>query len=368
MRTIELSDDKLRSALRRLAAGEHVESPKGHRFVAECWRSADRLVEVIESQWRLDPTFGFDTASASFAALALRDLGMNSIAQSIEAEVREWWTVSAAQLPVAAVELTAEGQDFVEIRKTMAEEDALTRCAWSELDADSLDFDVAHRMWVSGIMLKLFAASGNSSDVHRLTEALSAHQHESGAFYPDRIPWVTARVVIGLAATGATYQSSTSVRRACDWLTSPRPLGPSQFGVVEGGTGRWSSDVLTTALVLLALSEAQATELEIHCEAIRSGCAYLLAKRNEWFRPTREIETALVVQALVACGTPWRSLRTELRGLFHWANSVDAWSSLHAPAWNLETETCKTPFVASSAIETLMMIARRESGAISSLI
>lgn len=244
------------------------EATLGATFLARAWGSLGRLVHHIVAQVEADPTWGDNTGSSVFAAQALGELREDAW-QPVGSFLRSRWRIAAGPTLEPAPEPPRERIDFHEIREAMAEEERTVDYPASQR-AKNLDCDLMHRTWALGLLLGFEgrAPARNASRVSQLVAIAERTQLSNGAFYPDRVPWITARVLLGLAAAGESVGTSHVVRRACDWLRSPAPRGPYAFGRWPSGTGRWNTPLMTTAMCIGALV---ATGVTLTDRCVQSG-------------------------------------------------------------------------------------------------
>ena len=326
----------------------------GSAFLANAWQSARVLTRYASHQTREDPTWGNNAASAIFAAepLARFDVG----AWELIAEfVRSSWTVTSDRLPAPCTQPTSERIDFDEIAKRMVEEDERSEVRAHSIRASQVDLDRTHRTWMLGLLLG-FEANAPARRPERIAELVAcaaAAQDADGWFYPPRIPWVTARVLLGLAAAGESVHTSPIVKEACDWLRSPVPKGPSQFGVWDSGTGTWNSTTVTSAMCLLALVRCG---VALDDPTVTAAHSFLLAKRDAWLAVGQEMDAAEALQVLLLSGDSWRSLQDDLGRLLHWARDREAWSTALHSAADVQDESCKVPQIAGSMVRLVWAI------------
>jgi hypothetical protein len=355
-------DSQIRAMLSRLdlvslrTAGDH----HGSQFLLQAWRSVTVLCRYVARQTAADPTWGDNTASQVFAAECLASMGDVASWEQIARLLRARWEVTGGSLPQPVGGPPKERVDFDEIYKTMKEEDDLgARLPWTLLTADDVDRDRMHQTWVLGLLLGFEGAAPvrDAGRVRLLQSAAESIQDPQGWFYPDRVPWVTARVVLGLAELGLTVESSNSVRLACDWLRSSPPDGPFDFGVWQAGTGRWNTDVMTTAMVMLALARAGVDPSD---SCLQDAMAYLVSKRSEWSAPDKEIDTTLAIESMLASGRSWRELLDEIQLVLGWSRGQQPWSEATVVASESHTESSKVSLVASSLINVVWDTVRAE--------
>jgi hypothetical protein len=333
----------------------------GAAFLADCWNSLRVLVDLLKRQQVGDPTWGDNVASATFAAEAFGALGMRDEWSKTAEYIRSRWLYSSptsdGHLPMHSPGETAEFDDFREIVRAMREEDEILPPNEDDA-ADQIDVDRFHRNWVLGLLLgfESRALDGRRDLVNALIAMAMASQEDSGAFYPRRVPWVTARVLLG-AASCAHRDADEVVVRAAGWLRSPRPHGPRSLGVWKPRTGRWNTDLQMTAMALLALGRAGFSASD---PAIKSGLSYLRDGRGEWYRAGKEIDCAQAVEAALVLGGSWREYDSELRSLLEWARDARAWIHAGSLASVVQDESSKAPAVAASLISIIWETVRAE--------
>jgi hypothetical protein len=330
----------------------------GAAFLAHSWTSLRVLVRFLSQEARKDPTWGDNVASAVFAGEAFAALNLVDDWQRTAEYVRGRWSVdNTEELPTTMSE-TAEADDFLAISEAMREEDALDPPP-AGAEADSIDLERFHRTWVLGLLLGFEGTALHVETRRRdaLLTIASNMQLPSGAFYPERVPWVTDRVLLGLASLGEGVHASDVAQAAATWLRTRRPVGPYSFGVWRPGTGRWNTELQTTAMTLLALGRAGVPPSD---NSVRRGITYLRDGRAEWYRPGKEIDCSQAIEAALVLGGSWRDFSQEIRSLLSWAQDVKAWSAVHAKASEVQDESSKVSAVASALIGIIWETVREE--------
>lgn len=320
----------------------------GSAFLAAAWQSARALTRYVSQQTRADPTWGNNIASAIFAAEPLARFDV--AAWELLAEfVRSSWTITTGSLPVPSGHPTTERIDFDEIGKRMVEEDERATANAHAMPGSQIDLDKTHRTWMLGLLLGFEANAPvrQPERIETLIASASATQDADGWFYPPRIPWVTARVLLGLAAVGESIHTSATVKAACDWLRSSAPNGPSQFGVWDSGTGTWNTTAVTSAMCLLALVKCG---VPLDDPSVKAAHSFLLAKRDAWLAAGREMDAAEALQVLLQSGDDWRAVQDDLTRLLHWTRDREAWSMALQSAADAQDESCKVPQIASCMV------------------
>lgn len=320
----------------------------GTAFLGKAWETFQLLGNYLTKQAAADATWGDNTASAVFAAQAFSDLG-NAAWETTNTFLRSRWQVSGSgQLPEPIGSPPVEQIDFDQmIRDTMAEEERAGRFSYpSGQRSDEIDFVRMHRTWVLGLLLGLEGAARRPEPdlLQSLKKCAEKNQERDGAFYPQRVPWVTARVLIGLSMAGQSVLTSAVVKRACDWLRRPWVAsGPYRAGCWEPGTGRWNTRVGTTAMCVNALVRCGVPTTD---PAVQAGTKFLLSNRREWVKPGQEIDGVFSLSTVLTVNGRWREVKNELQTLLGWIRNREAWSEAGRKASDSHQESCKVAQVA----------------------
>lgn len=341
--------DALRALQARVGFKSHAELTRRNAAGVEIWRAFNALVERIEIQQSRDPTWGRSPASAMFAVQTLREVGKVSAASASIAFMRSHYSVERGKLTVRTDGLATES-DFREIGTRMFEEDVIRGGqGGARTPAGEVNIPRFHRQWLSGVLLSAEAAyASTAADVRELADLVEAEQMASGAFYPERVPWVTARVLMGLAAAGRTIETSASVRRATEWLLRDESEGGcSRHGTWESGTGTWNTELETTAMVLMALAA-----VGVDCSQARFDVArtLLLDGRASWTKPGSELDGASAIQAYVESGGAWEDVADEAQALSRWAKGDLLWENVARSAEESHRQSCEVAQVASHLV------------------
>ena len=345
-----LAVDTLRALHARAGFKDRPRLNRRAAAVVELWDAFNAVLERIENQQTRDATWGSIPSSAMFAVMAFAEVGRVDLARDSVAFLRRHWRLSEGKLDVVTKGLSTI-EDFDQIHLAMQEEDAERGLdlptGW--LPAAEVDVDKFHRTWVSGLILCTEAAA-QYGDVSLMKLALlvESEQVDSGAFYPERVPWCAARVLMGLAACGRTVDTSPAVARSVNWLLRDRADGgASSNGLWQSGTGRWNTTLETTCMVLLALG---AVGHDCSDERLQIARAYLLSQRNRWTTPGKELDGALAIQALLDTGGSWEDVAPEAQTLSRWTKGEALWQSAVRSAKESLDQSCRVAQIASHLV------------------
>jgi len=320
-----LTVDSLRALQARAGLKDRPRLNDRAAAVLSIWQAFDAIVEKIESQQQKDSTWNETPSSAMFAILALSEVGKPELARDSLRFLREHWSISNGQIVVTTAGLNTRA-DFAGIQIEMSKEDARQpSTAVISQPAATLDVERFHQTWFLGLVLCAEAAAREPGvDLDRLVSLVEASQlKESGAFYPARVPWCTARVLLGLAACGRTVHNSACVEQAANWLLRPISNGgPLRDGAWDGGTGIWNSRLETTAMVLLALS---AVGFDVSDKRLGKAKDFLLSARQDWTKAGMELPGVIAIQAYLETGGAWEDVVHEAQSLSSWARGKALW-------------------------------------------
>lgn len=332
------------------------------RIMTGAWQSMDAIIDRIVDQQRSDPSWGRTPSSAMFAVQALLAVGKAEHAEKSIAFLRNCYLLTDGQVSLQRADLDTTN-DFIGIRDCMIEEDGVTdayiEAPVFENGAD-VDPDRFHETWLMGVIL-CAEALWAPSDRHRI-EALADEAERRltppGFYYPARVPWCTARVLMGLALCGRTVVNSDAVRLASEWLLAPRESGgPFNNGLWDSGTGTWNTAVETTAMCIVALLLAKSDPSD---SRIQKALSELLARRSEWTRPGREIDGAMALQAFAMLRTDWRLVLPELNRLAMWSRGEATWRRATASSKETLEQSCRVAEVGALLVDVLWRMLRSD--------
>lgn len=293
-------------------------------LLAEYWQDLDYLLDKIVTQQKDDPTWGGDASSATFAIEALCSLGMAGWAKKSIAFLRESYWTDKDGLHVKVADI-ATFYDFNQIRNKMITEDRGRKSTSIAEPGEEIDADLFHENWARGVVLCAESTIGDRSapELVELAKLVEKSASESGYFYPGRVPWCTARVLIGLGACGRTVTNSNVVRKGTEWLLRPTKLGGVfHDGMWDPGTGGWNTPIETTALCIIALISIGT---DTNDPRLVRAIDYLIAEKKKWVEQDCEIDGVLAIEAYSMMGKQLDTISSELRTLSKWIKGKTLW-------------------------------------------
>lgn len=311
-------------------------------LIVEIWHAFLAVLERIEQQQRLDPTWGRDPSSAMFAAQALARVGKTEAALRSINFLRQHWRITSDAIEIDLGAFSTK-RDFAKIIEAMEVEDKVIGEGVSP--AATINADRFHKTWLTGVILCAEAvAEPRHAQTSQLIAAIEAEAEPSGNFYPARVPWSSARVLLGLAGVGRTIHNSAAVRECVKWLQQDQKNnGARRAGIWSGGTGTWNRDLETTALVLLALDAAGT---DTSTEAISRQ--FLRSQQSQWTAQGEELDGAVALHAYLETGGDFSEVAESARHLSVWARGEALWRD--ATARSDFEQSCRVAQIAAHLV------------------
>lgn len=340
-----LAVDSLRALHARAGFKERPQMNRRAAALVELWAAFNSMLERIEHQQSLDPIWGTAPSSAMFAITAFAEIGKTELANESIEFLRKHWVVDGGKIIVTTDGFSTK-EDFDKIQEAMIAEDVNE--TYSQ-PGDAINIEQFHSTWLLGVLLcaesKVLKPKIPLDTLSNLVEKC---QLASGAFYPERVPWCTARVLLGLAACGRTYETSDYVKRSVQWLLLERSEGGACYGGVwNSGTGSWNTTLEVTGMVLLALA---AVGYDCSDERLLNARAYLLSQREQWTSPGKELDGALAIQAYLDTGGDWEEVASPAQYLSRWAKGTAFWQNATKTARDSLDQSCRVAQIASHLI------------------
>lgn len=323
-------------------------------ILVDYWQSVDALLDKMINQQKEDPTWGQVPSSITFVVETLSKMGMHKDAEKSIEFLRDSYQRTVEGLPVK-IDKLATSYDFQQIKEKMIFEDKGVKKERHKPKfyepAKEIDERRFHENWVRGLILCAEAAYGQKSktELTELAELVEKSAHELGYFYPDRVPWCTARILIGLGACGRNIHNSEVVKKSATWLLTPREKnGALEDGIWNAHTGGWNSPIETTALCITALISVG---VEKNHPVITQAINFLLDNKDEWIKQGSELDGVAAIEAYSLLDSDWGKVLPEVRSLLRWAKEQALW--LHATKRSDETftQSCRIAQVASILVK-----------------
>jgi hypothetical protein len=344
-----LAVDSLRAIQKSAGFKELPQLNRRASTIVEIWQTFNSLVERIEQQQHADATWGNTPASAMFALQAFSEIGRPKLGEKSINFLRAHWKIKSGRIKCRTSGFATK-HDFEQIQGCMLEEDKIMSSSWPKSWAPTNEIEInrIHETWVLGIILCVEAcAEVPFMELSKLASYVEREQSDDGSFYPSRVPWVTARVLLGLAACGRTIDTSENVRSAVNWLLKDESMGgPFQKGVWHSGTGKWNSTVETTGMVLLALS---AVGYDCTNDKLDQARSLLQGNLDKW-KAGNELDEALSIQAYLETGGNWEDVAHYSQQLSQWARGEAFWSGARRSAKDSFDQSCRVAQIASHLI------------------
>ncbi len=218
-------------------------------------------------------------------------------------------------------------------------------------DPETLDLDRFHRNWLLGLAAGVEAVRPirRPEQIKALHEIARRELLPHGALYPSRVPWLTARVLLGLTAAGYSVDTSQVVSYASRWLRELAPRGPSQpRGGWLSGTGQWNSAGTTSAMCATALIDSGVGL----SNPIFSGLpGFFLSELERTPTPNNEIDVMLMLEALRHLDEWGEPCEQRLAEILLWSNNKQIWDQANIDPNEYKEESSKIPMVACSLLD-----------------
>jgi hypothetical protein len=353
------------SVLKLIEQGEALGTPSRTQeqiqAIAAVWKSTDRLLKKLEDQQLEDPTWGNAISSAFFACQALCTVGKYGEAKGSIDFLRTVYGTNDGRLEVDTRKLSTVS-DFAEIKKRFAREEQIG--AFDDRhnleSSENADMELFHANWASGLILgaEAYYKELSSKQLTELAIAVEKRVERGDFFYPARVPWATARVLLGLAECKRTVDNSPVVRRVADWLLRSREDGGARDGIGwNPGTGGWNTPMETTGMVISALL---AVGVPGNNPIIRRAMDHLYAQKTQWTRAGNELDGAIALDSYLALTGDWVSVQDEALYLARWADTIALWRNATVEASKTQEQTCRAAATAAFLIKPMWVSLRKD--------
>jgi hypothetical protein len=190
---------------------------------------------------------------------------------------------------------------------------------------------------------------GNRESQSELAEAILQQALDSGSYYPEEVPWVTARVLIALGRAGYSLYTTPKIRQCVDWLLRPvNEGGACEDGIWTPNTGDWNTITETVSMVLIALSSVGFSSDDSRLAIAKNQ---LIQTQNFWMEEGRELDATLAIRALIETGTSWDYLSESATILGDRALKSAVWNEVVSSAAETLKQSCRTAQIASDLVK-----------------
>ena len=267
------------------------------KAISPIWNALHCFEQEISIQTEKDPAWG-DTPSSMFFVLKVASLlGVtDDYTNVLEAFCLKFDVVAPDAVELKFDQITTT-HDFEKIKQKMIEEDGQRQNIPFET-GDNFNASTAHKNWCLGMIVGLkdeLIKNGHQELYEAAVKDLFKTQNSFGYWYPRRIPWVTARIVIGLTQAGYSV-ANHHIKKAIDYFWDI--LAGKNYW--EAHTGGWNSIYETSALCLEAIYKSGFKTAEN--SKIKQVVKYLMENQTAWMVTGKEVDGSATACCLAKIG------------------------------------------------------------------
>jgi len=254
--------------------------------ISPIWSALHEFENELATQTQKDPSWQNTPSSMYFVLSSASLLGVVDSYKNVLSKFCENFYVENGKLKLRYDKLKTT-YDFTQIRKRMIDEDK-EHTEYTELFESGMELDCeeAHKNWVLGLVVGLrdeLSKFGYNHIYEIAVGDLFSSQQSDGSWYPRRVPWVTARILIGLSKAGYKY-SDEPIKKGIEYLFSN--LGESNFW--EARTGGWNNVYETSSLCLEAIFSCG---YPVHSDdRLNDVIKFLKENKYKWMAEDNEID------------------------------------------------------------------------------
>lgn len=259
--------------------------------VSPLWNLMYEFQNNLKRQTIIDPTWENTPSSMYFVISTARMLGVVDEYKDVIDALCSNFSLENGQINVR-YDILQTTNDFVKIKEKMIKEDNDNCPTGYELGID-IDLVEIHKNWLYGLLIGLKGVledSGYQELIKNVESEIIQSQEKDGYWYPKRVPWVTARILIGLAEAGY------SIRDKCIYKGVNYLLQEIKDRHWDAHTGGWNNVFETSSLCLEALIKCG---LDYEKDLPKDVTEYLLENSQEWMSENCEIDGATTACALL---------------------------------------------------------------------
>lgn len=319
-------------------------------FVSPIWNLMYEFQNNLKRQTKIDPSWDNTPSSMYFVISTAEMLGVVDEYTDVIDKLCANFSLNEECIEIR-YDILKTTVDFVKIRERMILEDKTYLSSEYE-SGESINLLEIHRNWLYGLLMGLknvLVDYGYKDLIRNIEKELIRSQDEEGYWYPKRVPWVTARILIGLSEAGYSIKDKC-IQKGVKYLTSA--VRDSKW---EAHTGGWNNVFETSSLCLEALIKCG-----VDCDKglPKDVADYLLSSSKTWMLESYEIDGATTACVLLKILGIQDSLLYYINELasrnIH--NIVDITDQLD---YN-NTQSCKTTQIAYYVIELCWYILEKD--------
>lgn len=256
------------------------------------WNLMYAFQDNLKKQTNIDPSWN-DTPSSMYFVIATAEmLGVIDDYKEVVKSLCSKCKIIDGTINVKYDKLKTT-DDFDYIKQRMIEEDSKTKPKNFEKGI-SIDNTLIHKNWFFGLLIGLrevLIDFGYEELVTAVEKELINEQCEEGYWYPKRVPWVTARILIGLSRAGYTYRDDI-IKNGIEYL-----LSTIEEDRWVSHTGGWNNEYETSSLCIEALISCGFPNIYEN-DKIQKVISFLQSGKEYWMSETNEIDGATTACAL----------------------------------------------------------------------
>lgn len=246
------------------------------------WNLMYEFQDNLSRQTKLDPSWDNTPSSMYFVISTAKMLGVVDEYKDVVNELCSNFEICNNQL-IINYERLQTTNDFIMIKERMIEEDKYNATSKYE-KGEEINLKIIHRNWLYGLIIgvkSVLVDNGYKELIRHIEDELINVQDEAGYWYPKRVPWVTARILIGLAEAGYSIKDNF-IKKGVNYLIEA--IDDDKW---DAHTGGWNNEFETSSLCLEALIKCG---MDCDKEVIKKVTNFLLNNSSVWMSENYEID------------------------------------------------------------------------------
>jgi len=288
-----LKPDKIFSILKKLYKNANPSLSHKQEIIIYTWQSIDYIVEKLLWQQEQDPTWNNTLSSVMFAVKALCSVGYKkNVSKSIE------YVRSLYNLENFDIDLTTEAnnRDFKFIKAEIIKQDE-NEVILGEKGCE-LDENKFYENWVKGVVLCTEAYyNADENRIIKLSNNVVRLLDNKNYFYPERVPWCTSRILIGLGQARNNISNNEYISKVANWLLNHPNYQNAGYWI--SGTGSWNNWLEATSLAIISLLSVGVPKSN---PIIQAGVRNLFEAKSFWIEKNKELDGVVALQAYALAG------------------------------------------------------------------